>query len=127
MNRWLTGALVLLAAGSAAGADEGKSRWKGSWTSDTTGHRGPLRATIAREGPDSYKATFTGRFAGVVPFVYSSKMRVTGFEDGRVHLAADRYLPLFGRFSTRAVIDGDRFDATFKARKDQGGFHLERR
>lgn len=116
-----------LVLASAACAGEPGTRWKGEWTSDTTGHKGPLRASVTREGPDTYRARFTGRFAGVVPFVYSSKMRVTGVEDGRVHLAADRNLPLFGRFSTRAVIDGDRFDATYQAKRDQGGFHLERR
>ncbi|MBU6293201.1 MAG: hypothetical protein KJS91_00845 [Planctomycetes bacterium] len=120
-------AAMMLLAALTVRADDSRSRWKGQWTSDSTGHKGPLRATVVQEGPDSYKARFAGRFAGVVPFMYTSKMQVTGVENGRVHLAADRKLPMFGQFSTRAVIDGDRFDATFKAKNDQGSFRMERR
>lgn len=128
MHRMKLAALaMLLTLAFTARADDAKSRWKGNWTSDTTGHKGPLKASVTQEGPESYKARFTGRFAGVVPFMYTSKMHVTGVENGRVHLAADRKLPMFGQFNTRAVIDGDRFDATYQAKKDQGSFRMERR
>jgi len=120
-------ATVLVFGISTRADDAPKSRWKGTWSSESTGHKGPLKATIQPDGTDSYKARFTGLFAGVVPFVYSSKMQVTGVENGRVHLAADRKLPLFGQFNTRAVIDGDQFHATYQAKKDQGSFQMEKR
>lgn len=118
---------VLLSGMSAQADDAPRTRWKGTWSSDSTGHKGPLKATIQPNGTDGYKARFSGRFAGVVPFVYSSKMQVTGVENGRVHLAADRKLPLFGQFNTRAVMDGESFRATYQAKNDRGSFQMEKR
>src|SRR5689334_6971319 len=50
--------------------------WVGSWQSDGTGHRGPLRATFTRINNTQYQVTFRGRFFKVIPFRYSLVLNV---------------------------------------------------
>ena len=54
-------------------------RWSGGWYSQSTGHKGPLKAKIRQTQPGTYQAVFFGRFAKVIPFVYPAKLeRVPG-------------------------------------------------
>ncbi|MCG8651488.1 MAG: hypothetical protein MI861_16725 [Pirellulales bacterium] len=113
------GSLRCVEAASPAGS------WRGSWTSQSTGHRGPLRARIRPAGPDAYRAVFVGRFAGVVPFVYPAKLdRVPGTGNG---YQTRQRLPLLGEYQMTATVTSGRFDAVYHSRRDQGRFNLRRR
>lgn len=99
--------------------------WRGDWSSVSTGHQGPLRARIRQIDSHTYRAWFAGRFAGVIPFVYPSRLE-------RVPGTANRYrsgqrLPLMGNYEMTATVTPGRFDATFYSRNDQGTFRLIRR
>jgi hypothetical protein len=109
----------------AAAADPVSGRWIGQWVSDANGHRGPLRANLTPT-PNGYTATFAGRFAGVVPFVYRTPLNVVGTSGEAVFLAAERRIPLFGTFRTDAVVTPTGFDATFRSGRDSGRFVLRR-
>lgn len=138
-RRTVLTALVLLAAPVAAqdappvvavtpAAPDLSGDWVGHWESAKNGHRGPLRATFTRVGPNCYQVRFAGRFAAVIPFLYRTPMTVVGSGDGVVLLSASKTLgPLLGTFSMSAVATATTFDADFTARNDRGKFVLARR
>jgi hypothetical protein len=101
-------------------------KWSGYWVSDKNGHTGPLRATFQQQDWDTYRVTYSGRFAKVIPFRYSTTMDVVGTGDGVVVLAAEKRLGLTGTFRTTAIATGTNFDATFASRRDSGRFVLRK-
>lgn len=119
----ITVALLLPLIGVAA--DPISGRWVGQWSSDANGHNGPLKATLTPTN-GGYNARFSGRFAGVIPFVYRSRLDVVGRAEDTVFLAAERRIPLFGTFRTDAVVTPWSFDATFHSGRDSGRFTLYR-
>lgn len=99
--------------------------WRGTWSSRSTGHQGPLRARIRQLDSHTYRAWFAGRFAGVIPFVYPSKLsRVPG--TANLYRSSQR-LPLMGNYQMTATVTPGRFDAHFQSRNDQGTFRMTRR
>lgn len=102
-------------------------KWCGYWISDKNGHNGPLKATFKPTDCDTYRVTFSGRFAKVIPFRYSTTMDVVGSGDGVVMLAAEKRLGLGGKFRTMAVATDTNFDANFTSPRDHGRFVMSRR
>lgn len=99
--------------------------WRGTWSSRSTGHQGPLRARVRQLDSHTYRAWFAGRFAGVIPFVYPSKLsRVPGTAN---LYQTSRRLPLMGNYRMTATVTPGRFDAQFQSRNDQGTFRMTRR
>lgn len=125
MPRTVALLFALIVPTATLAADPSSGRWVGQWSSDANGHHGPLRATLTPTA-SGYTATFTGRFARVVPFVYRTPLEVVGTSGDTVFLAAERRLPLFGTFRTDAVVTPTSFDATFRSGRDSGRFTLTR-
>ena len=129
MNRIILCAIILsfapvFAVGTNVQADSPSGVWRGRWNSQSTGHRGPLRARIRPVDSDTYQALFVGRFAGIVPFVYPAKLhRVPGSCD--CYTSSQR-LPLLGTYRMTANVTSNRFYATFGSQKDQGTFDMRR-
>ena len=101
-------------------------KWSGYWVSDKNGHTGSLRATFRQQDCDTYRVTYSGRFAKIIPFRYTTTMDVVGAGDGVVILSAEKRLPLTGAFRTTAVATGTNFDATYTSPRDRGRFVLRR-
>ncbi|WP_149499358.1 hypothetical protein [Roseiconus lacunae] len=117
--------LVLCVSPVGAVAAEPAGRWVGSWNSQSTGHRGALRARIRQVDEDTYRAWFAGRFAVVVPFVYPAKLeRVPGTS---TRYRSDTRLPLMGNYRMTADIGGGQFRAVYHSRSDRGMFIMNRR
>ncbi|QJW97580.1 hypothetical protein [Frigoriglobus tundricola] len=129
MTRYALVSLAALAFAGAAGAQSPDltGKWSGYWASDKNGHTGPLNATFVPQGDSSYRVTYRGRFAKVIPFRYSTTMDVVGTGDGVVLLSAEKRLGPMGTFRTTATATGSNFDATFTSRRDSGRFVLSRR
>ena len=129
MARTPVALLKLVAFSSTAGAQppDLAGRWSGHWVSETNGHTGPLHARFRQIDDDTYRVTFRGRFAKVLPFWYTTKLDVVAVGDGVVSLAAAQRLPLLGTYSTTATATATDFDATFTSRSDSGRFILSRR
>src|SRR6056297_3148322 len=71
-RKTVTAGLAILITVIAVGASDAASpqgRWSGTWTSESTGHRGTLKARIRQVDANTYRAIFMGRFAKVIPFV----------------------------------------------------------
>jgi hypothetical protein len=103
-------------------------RWEsGSWHSDTTGHKGPLRATFHQQDDGNYRVIFRGRFWGVVPFRYGVTLQVTGQQDDKVLLSGSSRLgPILGTFTYSGEASATEFQATYQSRGDHGVFLLSR-
>ena len=108
----------LVMAGDASG------RWRGSWSSATTGHRGPLRANIRSTESGELQAVFVGRFALIVPFVYRADLTPSPYMPG--HYTSSKRLPLLGTYRMHANVLGNEFQAHFSGRRDAGVFNLRR-
>ena len=102
-------------------------KWSGCWISDKNSHHGPLKANFKLQDCNAYRVTFSGRFAKVIPFRYSTTMDVVGVGDGVVMLSAEKRLPLNGQFRTMAVATSTNFDANFTSPRDHGRFVMSRR
>lgn len=127
MTRHLVAFAVLVLAGSQAFAGEVLSgNWKGTWTSSTNGHTGPLNARIVEGNGKTVVVHFRGRFAKIVPFVYRSQLSVVSEDEQGTHLEGSQKLPFFGTFSTRATVKDGQFLATFQSGQDSGEFRMTR-
>jgi hypothetical protein len=122
---WLLLVLAASVSVSIASADEPTGRWKGRWSSGTTGHSGPMRARITPAGDGTYKAVFAGRFAGVIPFVYRADMQPMETWDGTVYVT-EKKLPLLGSYRMNAIIPGSSFNANWSAAGDTGQVSMQR-
>ena len=110
-----------------AAAQEVAGFWRGTWHDTKSGHQGPLKATIVKCDDTHYKATFTGRFAGVVPFKFSAVLTVTGVEGDAVILSGSSNLGLlFGTFTYSARVTQTSFIADFCSSRYQGRFVMNR-
>jgi hypothetical protein len=80
------GLIATLFSCTTASAGELDGRWRnGSWTDTNTGHEDALRGNF-REKSDGNKVVFTGRFAKVIPFRFSTTLNVVGHEGDKVFL-----------------------------------------
>ena len=114
----LVSSSVLLAGGPV---------YRGTWQSQTTGHQGRLRMRVLETSGSTYRVRFSGTFLGVVPFVYSTPMTVTGrTADGGVTLYGQSRLPIFGEFRSNAYMNGSQFTANYMSAKDRGQFLMQR-
>jgi hypothetical protein len=118
--------LILLGQGVAQGQSP-VGVWKGRWQSQSTGHSGPMRATIRATGPGQYEARWVGRFADVIPFVYRSRLTEVVSPDGQVTLHSRKQLgPLMGSYEMTSRFIGSSMDSQFQTRQDQGTVRMQR-
>ncbi len=128
----ITIALVTLAATDHAYAGPRRrpciQRYQGTWSSDCTTHHGRLSARVGSNCGGTCQVRFCGTFFGVVPFVYSVPMTVTGYApDGSTLLYGRSHLPLFGEFTCHARMNDRCFTARYWSENDQGQFIMDRR
>jgi hypothetical protein len=118
--------LFLLGQGIAE-AQSPAGVWKGRWQSQSTGHSGPMRATIRQTGPGQYEARWVGRFAAVIPFVYRSQLTEVASPDGQLTLYSRKQLgPLMGSYEMTSSFLGSSMDSQFQTRQDRGTVRMRR-
>jgi len=100
--------------------------WSGNWISESSGHKGPMKAVFRSVGTDSYAVTFSGRFFKVIPFRYKATLMVTGKEGDKLILTGSQKLIGFGTFEYNALADESSFIANYSSKKDKGRFELYR-
>src|SRR5262245_2119925 len=100
--------------------------WCGTWNDCKSGHEGPLRAVFCKCEDGQYRAVFTGRYFKVIPFRFAITLEVVDHQDGKVHLAGQSRVGLFGNFSYNAVATDADFSASYSSRRYQGQFLLSR-
>lgn len=110
-----------------ASAQDPAGFWRGNWSDTKSGHQGPMKATITKCDDTHYKATFTGRFFGVIPFRFHAILTVTGVDGDALILSGSSNLGLmFGTFTYNARVTENCFVADFCSAKYQGRFVMHR-
>ncbi|MFO1002365.1 MAG: hypothetical protein U0936_18715 [Planctomycetaceae bacterium] len=101
--------------------------WSGEWCSQSTGHRGPMKATFCRLNCNQYEVTFMGRFCSLIPFRYKAVLTATPGENGQVVLTGSKNLGLlFGTFRFRGSATDCRIVANYCSKDDRGQFRMSR-
>ncbi|MEY3172692.1 MAG: hypothetical protein RLZZ436_605 [Planctomycetota bacterium] len=101
--------------------------WRGTWHSDSTGHKGPMQARFRCAGAGRWEVVFRGRFCALIPFQYSAVLHEQRSEDGTVRLSGSRNLgPLFGTFHFRGTVTCGQLNARWWSKKESGSFVLSR-
>lgn len=119
---------VIVSDGGQALSRSLAGNWSGGWYSQTTGHKGPLRADVRLSNSGQYRATFTGKFFKVIPFRYQMQLNVVSSDGEHLHLAGQKKLgPLMGYYAYEATVTGNHFSATYRTKRDRGTFVLRRR
>jgi hypothetical protein len=102
--------------------------WTGTWTTETNGHTGDLRAIVSpsKGGNGDYDFHYHATWKEIFSGAYKVRFPVT--QSGSKYLAnGEKSLGLFGTFGHKATISGNRFDATYSNRKgDLGTFQMTR-
>ena len=125
LNRFLLSFAILASLSLPTFAGEPTGRWKGRWSSSSTGHSGPMRARITPTESGTYNAVFAGRFAGVIPFVYRAEMVPTQSWNGTVYVT-EKKLPLLGSYRMQSIVPGSSLNANWSAVGDTGQVHMHR-
>lgn len=100
--------------------------WSGTWNSNNTGHKGPLKAEFVRLDANRYEVFFSGRFFKFIPFRYSVVMTAVE-QNGVVYLSGSQYLgKMAGTFHFTANATCTCFNANYNSCKDQGQFNMSR-
>ena len=100
-------------------------RWRGTWHSDSTDHKGPMQASFECAGPGRWRVVFRGRFCALIPFQYSAVLSEQRNADGTVTLSGSRNLgPLFGTFHFRGTVSYGQLNARWWSKKESGSFVL---
>jgi len=108
-----------------ANAQSPAGRWRGEWTSGSTGHRGPMRANIRPKSNGTYSARFSGRFFVVIPFTYRVDMAPA--YPGSNHLVADKKLgPVMGSYRMQTTFGTQSMGGQFQAAGDHGSVQMTR-
>jgi hypothetical protein len=95
--------------------------WRGEWTSNSTGHRGPMRVVIREQNDGRYQARFSGRFLVVIPFMYRATLVPSSDPYGNVILDANKRLGLgMGSYTMRTTVVGNQLQGSFSAARDRG-------
>jgi hypothetical protein len=116
---------VLLVLPTTVSAQDLSGGWRGRWYDTNTGHEGPLRAHLRCED-GRYHALFTGRFFGVVPFVFRTDLCVVSQTGDCVQFAGQSRLPFFGEFRYDGWANGCHFHLNFCSARYVGRFEMDR-
>ncbi len=100
-------------------------RWRGEWSSGSTGHHGPMRANIRPKADGTYSARFFGRFFVVIPFTY--RVDMVPVVPGSDQLVADKKLgPVLGSYRMQTNFGSQSMSGQFRAAKDTGSVSMRR-
>lgn len=118
----LTLAMMLGPASVFGGELDGA--WRGDWVDNKSGHQGPLRARFQQCEDGNYRVVFSGRFAKVIPFRYTTTLNVVGRDGDQIIMAGESRVGGIMRFSYQAVADEHHFHSQYSSRRWTGEFNL---
>lgn len=124
---WILIVILLGGMPQASVAADPTGVWRGEWTSQSTGHRGPMRVAIRPRSDGNYQAFFTGRFFVVIPFMYRATLSPQLDGNGNVVLSANKPLGFgMGEYRMRTWVTGYRLQGSFSAARDRGTVSMRR-
>ena len=118
--------VVLTFLGQSASAQDISGDWSGNWQSAANNHTGKISATFCQSSNDTMRARFRGTFAKVIPFRYSTDLKIASQSPGLTVLAGSRRLPLGGEFSYYVTVTDQCFHGTFASKRNRGTFIMSK-
>jgi hypothetical protein len=85
-----------------------------------------LTANFCRIDANHVQADFRGTFAKIIPFRYRPVLDIVHEGTDLMMIQGSKRLPLMGEFQYQATITGNSFDATYRSRRDQGFWQMQR-
>jgi len=127
MVRMLLGMVLVIGMSHVALGENPVGVWRGKWSSGSTGHQGPMRVAIRPGANGTYQATFTGRFAVIIPFAYRATMVPTADAYGNLRLSSSKKLgPMMGNYTMSTAVIGNQLQGSFSAAGDRGTIRMNR-
>lgn len=118
------------AAKRAPQTDGLSGAWEGTWKSVPTGHTGKLRCAVSPKAPGIWQYRYRASWAKVLCAGFTVDCTAVRQTDGTWKLSGERDLgPVFGGlFSHSGTVsrDGEKLDATYRAKLDHGVLTLRR-
>ena len=106
-------------------AQDASGVWRGRWRANATAtrraHGGTLNAILRPIAPGEYRAIFYGRFAVVVPYVYTSRVYQCSS-----HLVATRRIGWRKTYTMRLNLSGNYMQGTWSTTSASGTIALRR-
>jgi len=126
--RYLLSLFLMILPASAIPAQDSLAGggFRGTWSSETHGNSGPMRAVVRPQADGAYRILFVGRFLKVVPFAYPVTLYAVGTTTDGVLLSGSRRLGPFGKFTMTGTLTPLALDAEFHAKSERGRFTLTR-
>lgn len=102
-------------------------RWEGHWSSDVTGHRGPVRCMVTHAAEGKYQARFRARYAIVLTTEREVELDASQ-RGGLWHFSGEENLGLLagGRHAYRGKASANQLFVTYESARDRGTLELER-
>jgi len=102
--------------------------WEGTWTSDTNGHNGKLRAIITKQPDGQFEFHYWAQWQKVLSGSFKENYPVEAKKDGSFTFQGEKDLgKLGGKFSHQGSATATNFKATYDSEMgDKGVFELQR-
>jgi hypothetical protein len=102
-------------------------KWNGTWRSEISEHKGPLKAKFTVLDDSKVQARFNGRFFKLIPFHFNVTLEIVKNEDGVVTLKGQENLGrTLGTYTYNATYSNGKFVAKYSTEKDKGVFEVSR-
>ncbi len=108
--------------------DSFAGRWEGTWHSESTGHKGKLRAIITpTDGDNLYHVRFKATYAFIIPYQFDIPMTVTTDDTG-THFEGQADLGWLagGNYTYTGEARHGCFQSTYCTKKDTGTFTMSK-
>jgi len=107
--------------------DSIEGAWVGRWSSDATGHSGPLRCLVWREDASHYAAHFRAGYAGVFRFTYTVRLEAQPHYGGWEFSGQEDLGALAGGvYYYEGHATPTNFFSTYRSKRDHGIFEMRR-
>jgi len=104
-----------------------EGKWNGTWRSEVSDHKGPLKAKFEVLDETKVRAKFSGRFFKIIPFRFDVVLDVVGSKEGVTTLKGSQDLGrTLGKYDYTAKYSKGKFVAEYATDKDKGIFEVSR-
>lgn len=95
-------------------------RWQGTWSSDPSGHTGPLRCILTKVGETGYQARYHAGYFKILTADYTVSMEVEQEDDGWEFSGETNLGWLMGVYRHQGQIRGEHYRAEYTSKHDHG-------
>ena len=118
--------IVLAFMSQATFGQDISGNWSGKWHSAANNHSGKISATFRQCDSNTMRTQFRGTFAKVIPFRYTTDLKIASQSPGLTVLSGSRRLPLGGQFNYYVTMTDQCFHGSFASKRNRGTFIMRK-